>query len=78
MYARFIAGINQYCPDIGQEMTLILQNEFEELQKNDVTELTIYEFKIRNIRFIGELVKFGIIYKDSPEKILEKLKLCLD
>ena len=59
-------------------MTMVLQNEFDELQINDQNELTNYEIKIRNIRFIGELTKFGIIYKESPEKILEKLKLCLD
>lgn len=57
---------------------MVLQNEFDELQMNDQNELTNYEVKIRNIRFIGELTKFGIIYKDSPEKILEKLKMCLD
>lgn len=59
-------------------MTQVLQNEFDELQSNDQKELTNYDVKIRNIRFLGELAKFGIFHKDSPERILEKLKICLD
>ena len=34
-YARLVAIINQYCPDIGQDMTQMLQNEFFELQSNE-------------------------------------------
>jgi len=77
-YARLVAIINQYCPDIGQDMTQMLQNEFFELQSNEQNELTNYDVKIRNIRFLGELTKFGIFLKDSPERMLENLQVCLD
>lgn len=33
--------------------------------------------KIKTVRFIGELAKFGILQENSPEKILQHLKQSL-
>ena len=76
--ARFIAIINQYFPELGVEITSLLQNEFIELQSFEQSDLINYDVKIRNIRFQGELAKFGMYFENDPEKILENMKQCLD
>ena len=50
-FARFVAIINQYFPEIGVEITSLLQNEFTELQSFEQNDLINYDVKIRNIRF---------------------------
>lgn len=37
-----------------------------------------YEYKIRNVRFLGELTKFGLLLKGNHERMLENLKMLLD
>jgi len=56
----------------------LLQNEFTELQSFEQNDLINYDVKIRNIRFQGELAKFGIYFESVPDKILENMKQCLD
>jgi regulator of nonsense transcripts 2 len=77
-FARLIAIINQYFPEIGIEITTLLQNEFLELQSFEQTDLINYDVKIRNIRFQGELAKFGIYLENNPEKIIDNMKVCLE
>ena len=72
-YARFTAVVSQYFRDLGQELVQLLESEFNKLyEDNDVVKI---ESKLRNIRFLGELTKFGV----CPSQILlECLKKCLD
>ena len=74
-FARFIAIVNQYFPEIGIDTVGLLQTEFSELLSTEQSDLINYDIKIRNIRFQGELAKFAIY---PPEKILENMKQCLD
>ena len=72
-YSRFAAIVNTYHPEVGTELIRMLDQEFKEIQEqNDVVTL---ETKIRNIRFIGELTKFGMY---SAYAALDCLKTCLD
>jgi regulator of nonsense transcripts 2 len=71
--ARFIATVNQYFPEISSEMGQFLSSEFAELSSSETTDFN-YDVKIRNIRFQGELAKFGIY---PAEKIMEHMKVCL-
>jgi regulator of nonsense transcripts 2 len=51
----------------------LLDSEFTKLyEDSDVVKI---ESKIKNIRFLGELTKFGVC---SPLVVLECLKKCLD
>ena len=72
-YARFTAILGQYFKDIPTELVNLLESEFTKLyEDSDVVKI---ESKIRNIRFLGELAKFGV----CPAKtLLECLKKCLD
>lgn len=57
-YARFTAIVSQYFRDLGQELVSMLEAEFNRLyEDSDVVKI---ESKIRNIRFLGELTKFGV------------------
>ena len=72
-YSRFAAIISTYHPEVGAELIRMLDQEFREIQEqNDVVKV---ETKVRNIRFIGELTKFGMY---SPTAALDCLKTCLD
>jgi len=48
--------LTAYFPEIGQDLSKLLEQEFRDLQ-NDHGKI---EAKIRNIRFIGEIIKFGV------------------
>jgi regulator of nonsense transcripts 2 len=51
----------------------MLENEFNKMyEDSDVVKI---EAKLRNIRFLGELTKFGVC---PPQTVLECLKKCLD
>lgn len=51
----------------------MLETEFHAMQaQNDLIKI---ETKVRNIRFIGELTKFGV---SAPQLALECLNQCLD
>jgi regulator of nonsense transcripts 2 len=58
-YSRFIATLNRYITDIGEQVLKGLESEFRGLfKKKDQTE--ILETRIRNIRFLSELAKFRV------------------
>jgi|LauGreDrversion4_2_1035121.scaffolds.fasta_scaffold67406_4 regulator of nonsense transcripts 2 len=72
-YARFTAVVSQYFRDVGQELVGMLEAEFTRLyEDSDVIKI---ESKLRNIRFLSELTKFGVC---TPQVLLECLKKCLD
>ncbi|KAI0744950.1 ARM repeat-containing protein [Earliella scabrosa] len=74
-YARLIAILNRYMPDIGSEVVASLDEEFRYLQrkKNVVKELS--EVRMRNITFLSNLTKFRVV---PPHVILHMFKVCLD
>ena len=48
------------------------------MQSSEIsTNLSNYDIKIRNIRFLGELTKFAVV-KGASEKMVENFKWCLD
>ena len=73
-YARFAAIVAQYFRDIGSELVSMLENEFNRLYEDSDVAVKI-ESKICNIKFLGELTKFGVC---PPQIVLECLKKCLD
>ncbi|KAH7925540.1 ARM repeat-containing protein [Leucogyrophana mollusca] len=74
-YARFIATLNKYLPDIGTELVALLDEEFHYLQrkKNVVKELA--EVRIKNIAYLSNLTKFRVV---PSHLILHMFKVCLD
>ncbi|WWC90992.1 uncharacterized protein L201_005931 [Kwoniella dendrophila CBS 6074] len=73
-YARFVATLDRYMPDIGTGLLQILDEEMRYLQrKRLVRELD--SLRLKNARFYGELAKFKVA---KPYTILHVLKVYLD
>ena len=73
-YARFVATLNPYMPDIATGLLEILDEELRYLQrKRHVRELD--GVRLKNVRFYGELAKFKVA---KPYTILHVLKVFLD
>ncbi|WVQ63661.1 uncharacterized protein L199_001814 [Kwoniella botswanensis] len=73
-YARFVATLDRYMPDIGTGVLQILDEEMRYLQrKRLVRELD--SLRLKNVRFYGELAKFKVA---KPYTILHVLKVFLD
>ncbi|KAG1878110.1 ARM repeat-containing protein [Suillus subalutaceus] len=74
-YARFVATLNRYMPDIGAELVALLDEEFRYLQrkKNVVKELA--EVRMKNISYLSNLTKFGVV---PSHLVLHMFKVCLD
>lgn len=73
-YSRFAATLNRYMPDIGSGLISILDEEFKYLQrKKQVKELE--SVRIKNVRFLGELVKFKVA---QTHTIFHAFKVLLD
>lgn len=71
-FARFTATLYPYVPSIGNELVALLRQDFRNLfKKKDQINI---ESKVKNVRFIGELVKFGIY---SRQEALNCLKILL-
>ncbi|XP_055682453.1 regulator of nonsense transcripts 2 [Lutzomyia longipalpis] len=61
MFARFVATINIVSPDVATDLALLLKNDFRyHVVKKDQINI---ESKIKVVRFIGELTKFGLYSK---------------
>jgi regulator of nonsense transcripts 2 len=72
-YARFIAIMNPFFKDMGKDLCTRLEDEFKQLfQEKDQINI---ETKIKNIRFLSELVKFKVCPTNT---IFTFLKMCLD
>ena len=73
-YARFIATLNAYMPDVGTGVIEILDEEMRYLQrKKHVRELD--SVRLKNVRFFGELAKFKVA---KAYTILHVFKVFLD
>nr|XP_031861440.1 uncharacterized protein CI109_003044 [Kwoniella shandongensis]KAA5528512.1 hypothetical protein CI109_003044 [Kwoniella shandongensis] len=73
-YARFVATLDRYMPDVGAGVLEILDEELRYLQrKKMVRELD--SLRLKNVRFYGELAKFKVA---KPYTILHVLKVFLD
>ncbi|KAK0504661.1 armadillo-type protein [Armillaria luteobubalina] len=74
-YSRLVATLNRYMPDIGSDLVSILDEEFRYLQrkKNVVKEFS--EVRLKNIVFISNLTKFGVV---PTHLVLHMFKVCLD
>lgn len=71
-YARLTATIYNYVPSVGNELVSLLRQDFRNLfKKKDQINI---ESKVKNVRFIGELVKFNLY---SKEEALICLKMLL-
>ena len=57
-YARVVASMSRLYPDIGEAVVKCLFGEFYGIMKAKTPNYL--ENKIKNIRYIGELVKFGV------------------
>ncbi|XP_055634093.1 regulator of nonsense transcripts 2 [Toxorhynchites rutilus septentrionalis] len=61
MYARFAAIVNLVSPDVAIDLCQMLKVDFKyQIKKKDQINI---ETKIKVVRYIGELVKFGIYNK---------------
>eukprot|EP01122_Echinamoeba_exundans_P016290 TRINITY_DN8213_c0_g1_i1.p1 TRINITY_DN8213_c0_g1~~TRINITY_DN8213_c0_g1_i1.p1 ORF type:complete len:1396 (+),score=384.70 TRINITY_DN8213_c0_g1_i1:24-4190(+) len=72
-YSRFIATWYPFAKDMGKELVGKLEEEFKQLyaQKDQIN----IETKVKNIRFLCELVKFRICPTNT---IFNCLKMCID
>lgn len=71
-FARLTATIYRYVPSIGNELVALLKQDFRSLfRKKDQINI---ESKVKNVRFIGELVKFNLY---SKQEALVCLRLLL-
>lgn len=70
-FARLTATINPYVPSIGNELVTLLRQTFKNLfHKKDQINI---ESKVKNVRFIGELVKFNLYSKQEALVCLKML-----
>jgi len=70
-YARLVATIYPYVPSIGMDLASQLKSELRYLfKKKDQINI---ESKVKNVRFIGEFVKFNLISRQEVIDILKTL-----
>ncbi|KAL2000399.1 hypothetical protein VTN02DRAFT_3179 [Thermoascus thermophilus] len=65
LYARLVATLGQYMPDITQGLISYLDEEFRSLQRRKQKEF-LGQVRTSNIRYIAELTKFGVV----PEHVI--------
>ncbi|KAJ5908092.1 hypothetical protein N7495_000774 [Penicillium taxi] len=65
IYARLVATLGQYLPDIPQGLTAYLDEEFRSLQRRKSKEF-LGQVRMSNVRYLAELTKFGVV----PEHII--------
>lgn len=70
-FARLTATIYPYVPSVGNELASLLRQEFRNLfRKKDQINI---ESKVKNVRFIAELVKFNLSPKQDALNCLKCL-----
>lgn len=70
-FARLVATIYPYVPSVANELTSLLRHEFKNLfRKKDQINI---ESKVKNVRFIAELVKFNLYPKKDALDCLKSL-----
>jgi regulator of nonsense transcripts 2 len=65
LYARLVATLGQYMPDVPQGLTSYLDDEFRSLQRRKQKDF-LGQVRTSNIRYLAELTKFGVV----PEHII--------
>ncbi|PGG95614.1 hypothetical protein AJ79_09950 [Helicocarpus griseus UAMH5409] len=65
LYARLVATLGQYLPDIPQSLINYLDEEFRSLQRRKQKEF-LGQVRTSNIRYLAELTKFGVV----PEHVI--------
>lgn len=73
-WARLIATLGRYMPDIPKGVIDYLDAEFRSLQARKSKEF-LAQVRIGNIRYLAELTKFGIVPEHT---VFHCLKVCLD
>ncbi|CAG0895701.1 unnamed protein product [Cyprideis torosa] len=70
-YARLVAALAPLLPDIPQDLASLLKRDFRfQLRKKDQINI---ESKIKLIRFIGEMVKFGMFPKADALALFKQM-----
>lgn len=73
-YARLVATLGKYMPDITKGLIDHLSHEFRSLQRRKDKEF-LGQARLGNIRYLAELTKFGVV----PEHVIFYcFKVCLD
>lgn len=72
-YSRFIAQLVPIMPTVGTDLVAALKRNFRGYFK--FKDQIIYESKIKNSRFIGELTKFGVFPKTDTLFIIKVITL---
>lgn len=74
LYARLVATLGQYLPDIMQGLISYLDDEFRSLQRRKSKDF-LGQIRMLNIRYLAELTKFGVV---PDHVIFHCFKVCLD
>jgi regulator of nonsense transcripts 2 len=74
LYARLVATLGQYLPDIIQGLISYLDDEFRSLQRRKSKDF-LGQVRMLNIRYLAELTKFGVV---PDHVIFHCFKVCLD
>ena len=74
LYARLVATLGKYMPDISHGLVTYLDDEFRSLQRRKQKDF-LGQVRTGNIRYLAELTKFGVV----PEHVIfHCLKVSLD
>lgn len=74
LYARLIATLAKYMPDVAQGLVTYLDDEFRSLQRRKSKDF-LGQVRTQNVRYLAELTKFGVV----PEHVIfHCLKVSLD
>ncbi|KAF2760590.1 ARM repeat-containing protein, partial [Pseudovirgaria hyperparasitica] len=74
LYARLVATLGKYLPDIPSSLITYLDDEFRSLQRRKSKD-SLGQVRIQNVRYLAELTKFGVV----PEHVIfHCLKVSLD
>ena len=73
-YARLVATLGKYMPDVSHGLVSYLDDEFRSLQRRKQKDF-LGQVRTSNIRYLAELTKFGVV----PEHVIfHCLKVSLD
>uniref|UniRef100_A0A182T7Y2 MIF4G domain-containing protein n=1 Tax=Anopheles maculatus TaxID=74869 RepID=A0A182T7Y2_9DIPT len=72
MFARFVAIVNSISPNVGDQLCQMLKKDCKyHLRKKDQINI---QTKLKLVRYIGELVNFGIYKKEDALNCLQHLQ----
>ncbi|CAE6470742.1 unnamed protein product [Rhizoctonia solani] len=74
-FARLVAILNPYMPDVGSELVALLEDEFRYLQKKKKIVKELAPNRMKNVHYLAALAKFKIV---PPHLILHVFKVYLD